>query len=74
MEVPGHDGRLGYGGACLPKDANALNEYSIKLKNRLNLLDTSIRINNHIRSSYDSETKRELEQNIKFDADIDDNN
>ena len=72
MQVPGHDGRLGYGGACLPKDANALNEYSIKLKNKLNLLDASIKINNQLRSFYDSETQRELDQNIKFT--VDDNN
>ena len=25
--VPGHDGKLSYGGACFPKDTNALNEY-----------------------------------------------
>ena len=67
MQVPGHDGRLGYGGACLPKDANALNKYSITLKNRLKLLDASIKINNQLRSKYDNEIQRELEQNIKFD-------
>jgi len=67
MQVPGHDGRLGYGGACLPKDANALNKYSITLKNKLKLLDASIKINNQLRSTYDNETQRELEQNIKFD-------
>ena len=72
MQVPGHDGRLGYGGSCLPKDANALNQYSIKLKNKLNLLDASIKINNQLRSFYDSETQRELDQNIKFT--VDDNN
>ena len=30
MDVPGHDGRFGFGGACLPKDA------SMQLQNMLN--------------------------------------
>ena len=29
--VPGHDNNISFGGACLPKDINALNEYMIKL-------------------------------------------
>ena len=69
MQVPGHDGRMGYGGACLPKDANALSVYSSNLNNGLNLLDTSIKINNKIRSDYNNETERELQQNIKFNKD-----
>ena len=29
-EVPGHDGKLSYGGMCFPKDTNALNEFMKK--------------------------------------------
>ena len=28
--VPGTDGKLSYGGACFPKDTNALNNFMIK--------------------------------------------
>ena len=28
MQVPGHDGKFGYGGACFPKDVNAFIKYS----------------------------------------------
>ena len=66
MQVPGHDGRLGFGGACLPKDSNAFNIYSKSLNSPLSLLNHAIKINNKIRSSYDSETIRELDQNITF--------
>jgi len=32
FDVPGHDGKRGFGGACFPKDTKALaNEYDIKL-------------------------------------------
>ncbi len=66
MSVPGNDGRFGYGGACFPKDTYALLEYSKNLDSHLELLKSSIMINNKIRASYNNETERELEQNINF--------
>ena len=69
MDVPGHDGRLGFGGACLPKDSNAFLYYSESLGQPLNILKTAINTNNIIRASYNEPTRRELEQNIKFKGD-----
>tara|TARA_B110000008_G_C16832882_1_gene509277 strand:- start:14 stop:865 length:852 start_codon:yes stop_codon:yes gene_type:complete len=66
MNVPGHDGRKGFGGACLPKDANAFFHYSKNQAKPLNLLKNVININNEIRKLYNTETQRELDQNIKF--------
>ena len=62
MQVPGHDGRLGFGGACLPKDSNAFVRYAQRIDKKLNLIRTAIELNNNIRSSYSRETDRELEQ------------
>ena len=69
MQVPGHDGRLGFGGACLPKDSNAFVRYAQRIDKKLNLIRTAIELNNNIRSSYSRETDRELEQNIRFKLD-----
>ncbi len=69
MQVPGHDGRLGFGGACLPKDSDALVRYANQIEKQLNLLNNAIKSNNDIRSSYNKETDRELEQNIRFRGD-----
>ena len=66
MQVPGHDERLGFGGACLPKDSNAFNIYSEEIGQPLSLLNKVIRTNNKIRGKYNKRTKRESEQNIKF--------
>ncbi len=67
MDVPGHDKRKGYGGACFPKDTHAFNEYSKKINKGFTLLDTVIKINNQIRSQYKNLTDREKEQLIFFD-------
>ena len=67
MQVPGHDGRLGFGGACLPKDSNAFNIYSEEVGEPLSLLKKVIKTNNKIRAKYNVKTFRELEQNIKYD-------
>tara|TARA_B110000008_G_scaffold264063_1_gene288009 strand:+ start:28 stop:873 length:846 start_codon:yes stop_codon:yes gene_type:complete len=69
MEVPGSDGRFGFGGACLPKDTNAFSIYAENVDNKLNILKTVISTNNNIRASYNTQTERELEQNIKFKGD-----
>ena len=69
MQVPGHDGRLGYGGACLPKDSNAFSKFADEIDAPLNVLNTVIKTNNNIRASYNSETERESDQNIKFKGD-----
>ena len=69
MQVPGHDGRLGFGGACLPKDSNAFNIYSEEVGEPLSLLKKVIKTNNKIRAKYNVKTLRELEQNIKYSED-----
>ena len=69
MQVPGHDGRFGFGGACLPKDSNAFSLYSEKKKANLNILKTAINTNNKIRAKYNVRTNREIEQNINFKGD-----
>ena len=48
-DVPGSDGKLSYGGACFPKDTNALNNF-MKKNNSLNaIIDSSIEERNSIR-------------------------
>ena len=66
MDVPGHDGRLGFGGACLPKDSNAFMTYADSIDISLGLLKNAINTNNKIRSEYNTKTDRENEQNINF--------
>ena len=69
MQVPGHDGRLGFGGACLPKDSDAFIKYANQIEKQLILLNNAIKLNNDIRSSYNNETDREFEQNTRFRGD-----
>ena len=66
MDVPGHDGRRGFGGACFPKDTSALLSYSQELKAEFKLLKNVININNHIRDEYNELTDREIEQKVTF--------
>tara|TARA_B100000963_G_scaffold290290_1_gene260064 strand:+ start:1258 stop:2121 length:864 start_codon:yes stop_codon:yes gene_type:complete len=70
MDVPGHDGREGFGGACFPKDTLALVRYADDMNRELQLLKKVIKINNKIRSKYDVLDSRELEQNVTFDKKI----
>lgn len=67
LSVPGHDGRYGFGGACLPKDSSALINYASSINEPLTLLEKSVEINNNIRTSYTKKTQRETDQNITFD-------
>ena len=70
MNVPGHDGRKGFGGACFPKDSLALVKYAEQNKIELNLLKAVIKINNKIRKQYLDLDSREREQNVSFDDKI----
>jgi len=70
MDVPGHDGRKGFGGACFPKDSNALVKYAENIGIDLSSLKTVIRTNNKIRSNYKTLDERESEQNVTFDDKI----
>ena len=74
MQVPGPDGKLGFGGPCFPKDTKALLQYSKDIGEPLKLLEKCISLNNNIRSQYNSLSKREAEQNINFDSNIPLNN
>lgn len=62
MSVPGPDGRRGFGGACFPKDTNALKYFS---EGQFSLLEKVLDINSGYRLQYDLD-EREKEQNVKF--------
>lgn len=66
MNVPGHDGRRGFGGACFPKDINALYKYSKEINAEFNILKKAISLNNKLRDEYNDLLDREKEQNINF--------
>lgn len=70
MDVPGHDGKYGFGGACFPKDSMALIKYCDHINVELSVLKTAIKTNNKIRKNYDGLDKREKEQNISFDDNV----
>ena len=72
MNVPGHDGKRGFGGACFPKDSLALIKFAKNLNVDLNSLISTVKINNKIRSEYNDIDSREsskmFHSMIKFDA------
>jgi UDPglucose 6-dehydrogenase len=70
MNVPGHDGRKGFGGACFPKDSLALVKFAKSLGIDMNALISTVKINNKIRSEYSDLDSRESEQNVSFDDKI----
>ena len=65
MSVPGHDGKHGFGGACLPKDSRALVDCAERLGSELSVLKQAINANNKIRKKYNID-QRESDQNINF--------
>jgi len=74
MQVPGPDGKFGFGGPCFPKDTKALLQFSKDIGKPLNLLEKCVSINNNIRGQYNYLSRREAEQNINFDSNIYNNN
>ena len=66
MQVPGPDGRRGFGGACFPKDIAAFYTYSSKMEAKLKIVKEVIASNNEIRKNYKDLNKREKDQNIIY--------
>ena len=63
--MPGHDGRMGFGGACFPKDSKTFLDFSRIKGKKLMLLKTAISINNSIRDGYNNPTDRDY-ANVSF--------
>ena len=55
LNVPGHDGKLGYGGTCFPKDVNALLSFSKKHDIQLNTIKGGWTTNLKVRPEKDWE-------------------
>ncbi len=70
LEVPGQDGKFGFGGACFPKDTMALIKYAEDIGVSMEVLKAVVRKNNKIRSSYTEIDSREKAQDINFDDKI----
>ena len=62
-QVPGPDGRSGFGGACFPKDTNALSAFAGT--DHLSILKLVIAENNRVRSQYELDD-REKEQKVVY--------
>tara|TARA_B100001248_G_C27267883_1_gene401616 strand:- start:10 stop:855 length:846 start_codon:yes stop_codon:yes gene_type:complete len=69
MSVPGHDGKEGFGGACLPKDSIALLNFYKENNLDFKVLKSAIDVNNTIRDKYNDDP-REREQRINFKKSI----
>jgi len=54
--VPGHDGKLGFGGTCFPKDINALIIMSKELGVNMNTLEAAWKTNLEVRPEQDWKT------------------
>ena len=57
LNVPGHDGLLGYGGTCFPKDVNAFISFSKKFQIELNTIKGGWQTNLIVRPEKDWEKK-----------------
>jgi len=53
LHVPGHDGRLGFGGTCFPKDINALITLGKELDTPMNVLEAAWKTNLEVRPEQD---------------------
>ncbi len=69
MSVPGHDGKEGFGGACLPKDSFALLKYFKESNLDFKVLKSVLDVNNNIRGKYNDDP-REIEQRITYKNNI----
>ena len=55
LNVPGHDGKLGYGGTCFPKDVNAILSFAKRLEINLNTIQGGWITNLEVRKEKDWE-------------------
>ena len=53
LNVPGHDGNLGYGGTCFPKDVNAIINFSEKIGIEMNTVKGGWKTNLKLRPNKD---------------------
>ena len=58
LHVPGHDGKLGYGGTCFPKDVNALITLGRELNTPMNTLEAGWKTNLEVRPEADWENMK----------------
>ena len=58
LNVPGHDGQLGYGGKCFPKDVNALILYAKNLEIELNTIKGGWETNLKVRKDREWENNK----------------
>ena len=68
LNVPGHDGKLGYGGTCFPKDVNALLHFSKKNNIDLNTIEGGWKTNLKVRQEKDWEQKEGRSVSLKKDS------
>ena len=67
VNVPGHDGELGYGGTCFPKDINALLAFSKKINVNLHTIEGGWKTNLEVRANKDWELKNGRSVNYEID-------
>ena len=53
LDVPGPDGKLGFGGTCFPKDLSAFIKYAKKNKINMNILEAAWKTNLEVRPEED---------------------
>jgi UDPglucose 6-dehydrogenase len=70
MEVPGPDGRVGFGGKCFIKDTLAFARFAQKQNEDFTILEEVIRSNNTIRGEYEELLDSEIGQNIDFTREV----
>jgi len=56
LDVPGHDGMIGFGGKCFPKDINAFINYCDSLGVNANVIKAAWRTNLEVRPERDWES------------------
>lgn len=65
LNVPGHDGKLGYGGTCFPKDVNALINFAKNNGIELNSIEGGWKTNLHVRPGKDWELNKGRSISVK---------